>query len=177
MLSRIPHEHPLRKLFAGLVDQVFTTELGICDTYVTCYLGDMLCEFVHTDQIFRLRDVDGDAIREISKMEADSAARTISADDATRARLLNQYIGDFTLFWAGVYPEHLRTRSYGQDRLREYLLQGKRSYSIAGELSSESLRPPASLLRHLSEEFEYCVHGLHLVRQGWEKLSAGGNLP
>src|SRR5262245_28526059 len=111
MMSRISREHPLRKLFGGLVDQVFTAELGICNTRVTDYLGDLLCDFVHMDQIYRLQRLDGEAIREVSRMEAEAIMPM--AETAGRTRLINRYIGDFTLFWAGVYPEHLRPGRQG----------------------------------------------------------------
>jgi hypothetical protein len=84
---------------------------------------------------------------------------------------VNQYIGDFTLFWAGVYPEILRPRHCGVDRLVPYVQVGKRSYGIASELSGTHDVPPAELLAQLSDQFEFCVHGLHLVRAGWEQLA------
>jgi hypothetical protein len=94
--------------------------------------------------------------------------------DTERRRLINKYIGDFTLFWTGVYPENLHAEQRtGADRLREYLLQGRRSYAIASELTRREDLPPADVLQHLSEEFECCVHALHLVREGWEQLTDG----
>ncbi len=162
--------HPLRKLFSGTVEQVFMSDLGICDHRLTDYLGDVLCEFVHVDQIFRLRTVDGAAIREISRMEAE-AHLDDSVSASQRMRIVNRYIGDFTLFWTGVYPEQLRPRVACVDRLGEYVLQGRRSYGIASELTSPNDQPPASLLRLLSDQFEACVHGLRRVRDEWERAS------
>ncbi len=170
MVSRIAKGHALRKLFDGLVEQVFMIEIGICDTRLTGYLSALLNDFVHIDAIYRLRTVDGEVIREVSQAEA-AACLGPEIDDTTRTRLVNRYIGDFTLFWTGVYPESLRPRCAGVDRLHEYLLRGRRSYGIASELSSEHAEPPAALLRKLSDEFESCVHGLHLVREGWEQLN------
>jgi hypothetical protein len=166
---QIPQSHPLRRLFGGLVEQVFMTDIGICDTGLTDYLSAMLSEFVHVDAIFRLRTVDGEVIREVSRVEAEAYLGP-EVDGTLRRRLVNRYIGDFTLFWTGVYPEGLRARGGGVDRLHEYLLQGRRSYGIASELSSDQAEPPAALLRKLSDEFEACVHGLHLVRESWQRL-------
>jgi hypothetical protein len=169
MVSKISPSHPLRRLFGGLVEQVFMIEMGICDTRLTDYLSAMLGDFVHVDAIFRLRSVDGEVIREVSRAEAEAYLGP-EIDGTMRTRLINRYIGDFTLFWTGVYPESLRRRGAGVDRLREYLLQGRRSYGIASELSGAQTEPPAALLRKLSDEFESCVHGLHLVREGWQRL-------
>lgn len=169
MISKLPKEHPLRRLFDGLVEQTFMAELGICDPRLTDYLGELLSDFVHTDRIFRLRSVDGQSIVDVSRMEAD-ACLSPDAAPGTRALLLNRYIGDFTLFWSGVYPESLRPRHSGGDRLGEFLLRGKRSYDIASSLCDDGSDPPADLLRRLSREFEHCVHGLRIVRQSWESL-------
>lgn len=163
MYSKLAADHPLRRLFGGLVEQVFMTDLGVCDTRLTTYLSELLCDFVHVDQIYQLHRVDGSTIREVSQMEADAFLGP-HPESSARARLVNRFIGDFTLFWAGLYPEALRPRRSGADRLREYLLQGKRSYHIAGDLSEGDSRPPAEVLRRLSQEFECCVHGLQLVR-------------
>lgn len=161
---------PLRKLFGGLVEQVFNVDIGICDPALTNYLGEMLADFVHVDRIYRLRSVNKQVIREISRMEAEADLGPM-VNETRRRRLINKYIGDFTLFWTGVYPEHLRPRRQGGvDRFGAYLLQGKRSYGIASELTGRGERPPADVLQHLSQQFEYCVHGLQLVRAGWERL-------
>lgn len=172
MMSNIGPEHPLRKYFAGLVEQAFITEMGIAEPALTEYLGDLLTEFIHVDQIYRLRRVDGCVIREISRMEAEATLRG-DVNELARKRLINRYIGDFTLFWTGLYPETLRSRR--SDRLGEYLAQGKRGYIIASELSDADAEPPANLLHQLSAEFEYCVHGLHLVRENWDRLSERHN--
>ena len=163
------NNHPLRKLFAGLIEHVFNAELGVCDPRLTDYLGELLTDFVHVDHIYRLRNVDGDAIREVSRMQAEAVLVDIH-DETARTRQIHRYIGDFTLFWSGVYPESLRLRGAGR-RLDEYLVQGKRGYEIAGELTRPGDRPGAEMLHKLSCEFEMCVHGLHLVRENWLQLT------
>lgn len=171
MVPKLEPYTALRRLFDGLVEQVFLVELGICDTTVTDYLGTILAEFVHVDRIYRLRTVDDEVIRDVSQMEA-LAALGPEVNELRRRRLINKYIGDFTLFWAGVYPENLRPRRQGGvDRLEAYLRLGKRSYGIASELTAAEEQPPAEVLQQLSDQFEYCVHGLHLVRASWEQLS------
>lgn len=167
MLSRFDRNQPLRKLFGGFVDDVFHAQLGVCNPRLTEYLGDMLMEFVHVDVIYRFHAVDGEQIREISRIEADAYLGP-HAKPSERTRVINRYIGDFTLFWTGVYPEVLRRRN--TDRLHEYVLRGKRSYGVASELSTPDSEPSPELLRQLSNEFECCVHGLHLVREGWRQM-------
>lgn len=171
MRCEVGPRHALRKLFSGLVEQVFLSDLGICDTRVTDYLTQMLTEFVHADDVFRARTVDGQTIKTVSHMRAEAYfGPDLSEKD--RQKIVNRYIGDFTLFWTGVYPEQLRGRRRS-DQLQAYLLEGKRSYGIAGELSGGEEQPPGDLLAELADHFEACVHGLHLVRAGWEQ--AGQN--
>jgi hypothetical protein len=157
-------------LFEGLIEQVFHVEVGLCDPLLTGYLGELLADFVHVDRIYRLRTVSNEVIRELSRMEAEADLGP-SIGETQRRRLVNKYIGDFTLFWTGVYPEILRARRRGEiDKLQPYLVQGKRSYGIASELTAAEDVPPADVLQALSEQFEYCVHGLHLVRVELDRL-------
>lgn len=172
MNPEITPGHPLHQLFSGLVEQTFMAELGICDPGVTDYVSHLLTDFVHVDRIYRMRTVNGEAIREISRIEAEAQLGP-GLTPAARERLVHRYIGDFTLFWAGVYPENLRPRHAGVDRLREYVLEGKRSYGIASELTRGEDVPPAAVLQQLSAQFEYCIHGLHVVRAGWQQLTKG----
>ncbi len=175
MTGKLEPQHPLRQLFSGLIEQVFMVEIGLCEPRLTDYLGDLLADFVHVDHIYRLHDVDHHVIRDLARMEADARLGPDISDTARR-RLINKYIGDFTLFWTGVYPESLRRRRASDvDRLRVFLQSGKRSYGIASDLTGSSDEPPADVLEQLSRQFEFCVHGLRLVRAGWEQLATTAN--
>lgn len=164
-------QRELRKLFAGLVEQAFYADIGICLPSLTDYLSDMLADFLHVDEIYRMRAAGGEPIRDLSRVRADADLGP-DVDQASRVRVVNKYIGDFALFWTGMYPETLRPRRhYGVDRVREYTLQGKRGYGIASALSDAGDVPPGELLRVLSEQFESCAAGLYLVRKSWEQLT------
>ena len=72
-----------------------------------------------------------------------------------------------------------RARRQQSDVLLDYVAQGKKSYAIVSELAGEEDEPPASLFRNLSDDFEYCLYGLGLVREGWrrtDKQESGGEL-
>jgi len=171
-MSGISPHHPLRRLFAGLVEHVFYADLGLCDPNITDYLVNLLTDFIHVDRIFALRDARGRRLEEVAEMVTDA----FLGPDVTgprRDRLVHKHIGDYTLFWTGVYPEALRFLRHRtrKDHLIDYLQQGKRSYAIAGELSGREDEPPGSVLMRLSENFEFCVYGLGQVRKGWERLS------
>lgn len=90
----------------------------------------------------------------------------------TARRQVHRHIGDFTLFWAGVYPEALRElrSSAKKDHFIDYCSQGKRAYRIASSIeTSEPEDAPSEILERLSREFEMCAYGLREVRREWER--------
>ncbi len=161
-------DHPLRKLFAGLTEQTFIGTLGVADPPLTDYLSEMLSRFIHIDAIFRLRNSSGARLEEVAEMMIEAEA--MPPEGRTR-REVHRHIGDFTLFWTGVYPERLnRLRTaLCKDHFVDYCAQGKRSYYIASTFEEGPYREEAPVLRRLSEEFELCAYGLNQVRREWEK--------
>jgi len=172
MRNKLSPDHPLRRFFAGLVEHVFFVDLGLCDPNIAGYLVDLLSEFIHVDRIFALRDAKGRRLEEVAEMLTEAYLGS-DVTGAQRDRFVHKHVGDFTLFWAGVYPEALRWLKHPmrKDHLVDYLEQGKRSYAIAGQMFGQSDQPPGSVLRRLSDQFEFCVYGLGQVRKGWERRS------
>ncbi len=168
-MENIPSTHPLRRLFEGLVENAFCAEVGMCDPRLTEYVTDLLVSFTHIDRLNAIRNAAGKELDQIAAV----LANTYEEQPRTRLdrdRIVYRNIGDFTLFWAGVYPEQLKlSRRDPSDVLVDYVTQGKRSYAIVSQLAKEDDAPPSSLFRHLSDDFEFCLHGLGLVRRGWEE--------
>src|SRR3984957_20441275 len=96
--------HPLRRLFAGLTEQTFQSTLGVADPRLTDYLSELLSRFVHIDAIYRLAGTDGRRLEEVADMMIE--AEELPPEGRTR-REVHRHIGDFTLFWTGVYREAL----------------------------------------------------------------------
>jgi hypothetical protein len=169
-------DHPLRRLFAGLTEQTFSTTLGVADPPLVDYLSLLLSRFVHVDFVNRLRDAQGKQLHEVVDMLLE--AESLPAEGRTR-REYHRHIGDVTLFWTGVYPEMLkRLRSaLSKDSFIDYCAQGKRSYYIASTFADDAYREEAPVLRRLSEEFELCAYGLSQVRREWEQLKPSGPRP
>ena len=171
MTAPLSERHPLRRLFAGMVENVLYSDLGVCDPAVADYLVDLLIDFLHFDRVHLLKSVGGKRLEDVAEMLTDAHLGP-DVKGPLRDRIVHRHIGDYTLFWSGVYPESLkRLRSpHRKDHLVDYLKQGKRSYFIASELTDEHSDPPAHVFRRLSDQFEFCVYGLGLVRKGWERL-------
>jgi hypothetical protein len=157
----------LRNLFSALTEQTFQVELGVADPPLIDYLSNLLIRFTRIDSIFRLRDTVGRRLEEV----ADMLMEAEQCEDRPRSEF-HRHIGDFTLFWTGVYPEALK-RLKGFDRkdaVVDYQAQGKRSYYLASTLTEEPQAGRSAVLRRLSAEFELCSEGLRRVRREWERL-------
>ncbi len=164
MTREIPEAHPLHRLFRGMTEATFMTELGIGDPHLVGYVANLLARFVPSQTVWRLRDGAGRRLVEVSAMVAEAE----SAPDDERRCEYHRHVGDFTLFWTGVYPEALARlqAAASPDHLISYQLQGKRSYYLASTLDD---RDRAPVLRRLSDEFELCAFGLSRVRREWER--------
>jgi hypothetical protein len=167
-------EHPLRRLFAGLTEQTFQTTLGMADPHLIDYLALLLSRFVHINSIYRLNNAEGKRLEEVAEMLIEAEA--LPPEGRTR-REVYRHIGDFTLFWTGVYPEALkRLRSvFMKDHFINYCEEGKRSYLIASTFADDPYREEAPVLLRLSQEFELCAYGLSQVRREWDR--SGTKLP
>src|SRR5947209_11820828 len=141
-------DHPLRRLFAGLTEQTFHTTLGIADPGLVDYLSLLLSRFVHVDAIYRLRNAQGRRLEEVAEMLLDAEA--LPQQGRTR-REDHRHIGDFTLFWTGVFPEGLRRlcSAFSTDQMIEYTEQRRRSYDIASTFEEDPNREEARVLRRL----------------------------
>lgn len=166
-------DHPLRRLFTGLTEHAFMQSLGLADPLLTDYLSEMLSRFVSINVIYRLRDAEGKRLEEVAGMLLEAEA--MPPEGRTR-REYHRHIGDFTLFWTGVYPEMLKKlRSpMVRDSFIDYCEQGKRSYYIASTFEDEPYRDEAPVLRRLSEGYELVAYGLNQVRREWEQMRHEG---
>jgi hypothetical protein len=169
-----PEGHPLRRMFAGLSEHAFFSHLGVADPPLTDYLSTLLTRFLHFDAVYRLRNGAGKPITELTEMVIE--AEQLPAGGRTR-REYYRHIGDFALFWTGVYPEALNTRRArsSTDAMVSYTAQGKRGYLITSRLEEQEHHDAeANLFRRLSEQFELCAVGLRKVREEWEEMRADG---
>jgi hypothetical protein len=173
MKNEIAADHPLRQLFSALVQRTFLQQLGVHEPGVPEYVSGLLVSFVHRDSIFRLRDARGRPLEEVAEMLMEGDVR-LNATSFEREREVHKHIGDFTLFWTGIYPEMLRAlrAPHRRDHLIDYVQQGRASYRIASTFTHGPYGQEAPVLRALSEEFELCMVGLNLVRR---ELDAAGD--
>lgn len=162
--------YTVARYFAGLTETTFQAELGVVDPPLVDYVADLLVRSIRNEALNGIRDTSGRPISSVAAMAAEAAQRFGSARRDTY-----RYIGDFTLFWAGVYPEALRQGSSTlSDQWQEYRFQGRLAYRLASEMEPElDNKPDSEILHRLSEQFDLCCYGLREIRRHWEE----GDLP
>lgn len=154
----------LERYFAGLTEQTFEARLGLADPPLIDYISALLARFVRMDAVCQVRNLAGRRLNEVAEMLIEGEVRL---GDAKRA--VHRHIGDFTLFWTGVYPESVPKLTRGtKDRLLDYRAQGKRAYLIASTIEPTDEDVPGDILQRLSYDFELCAYGLGEVRRQWE---------
>jgi len=170
-MCSLPLNHPLRRMFAGLTEHAFLSTLGVADPPLVDYISDILTRFLHADAIYRLRDGHGRMLHDVGAMLRE--ANQLPVEGRTR-REYHRHIGDFTLYWSGLYPETVqRARSgWSRDLFVSYCEAGKRCYRIASEDDNDQ---DHAVLRRLSDEFELCALGLNHVRKEFDTLHAEGH--
>lgn len=161
----------VHRFFSGIAEQTFASRLGVCDPPLTDYIAGLLARFVHSDAIFNIRDLSGRRLDQVAMMLAEAQARI-----GKPKREVHRHIGDFTLFWMGVFPEALARLQHAEnpDHLLEYRREGKRSYYIASTIPDPENDSQSIVLQRLSHDFELCEYGLREVRREWERRDPDG---
>lgn len=154
----------LQRYLSGITENTFSVELGMADARLVDYMVDLLLRFVHNDAIYSVRNPAGRRLDEVADMVAEAESRT-----GKPRREVHRHIGDFTLFFSGVFPEALRAlrRAGRKDHFVDYCEQGKRAYFIASTIDDDE-KPEGDVLARLSHQFELCAYGLNQVRRQWD---------
>lgn len=167
-------EEVLRRFFTGVTEFAFQTRLGVADPPLVEYVAELLVRFVRFDDLYPVRTPRGERLTQVADMLAEAQLRQGPA-----RRQVHRHIGDFTLFWSGVYPEVVdgMRRAGTKDALIDYQQQGKRAYWIASTIPVERESAPSEVLKRLSEQFDLCVYGLGEVRRQWEDRDGQADVP
>jgi hypothetical protein len=162
-MSRLDHgQHELFQEFHRLVDASITrhvTSRGAGD--VKRYLARLLIDFLRTDRIFALKDSEGRPVTSVAEMLAEGDVR-LRAGSFEREREVHKHIGDFILFWQGVYPEFLRRLrlAEGPDLICDFPQQARASYRLVSQFDVPPHEEEARTCAKLSEgfdDFAFCL--------------------
>jgi hypothetical protein len=169
----IPETHPLQQLFVELVGRHYAQEIGIRDPQVVGYVAHLLAEFCDAEQLMKIRTASGRALKDVGEMLIESDPVYGPAPSFDRERQVRKHIGDYTLFFAGMFPEsinHHRLRRQRVENFVEWVKAGKESYYIVSKFEHFEYAKVAPVFAQLSRKFEDCVYGLNLVKNELEVM-------
>jgi len=90
-----------------------------------------------------------------------------NAPSFDRERQVRKHIGDYALFFTGMYPESInkwRLRRNRMESFVDFVKTGKESYYIVSKFDVFECKKVAPLFQQLSAHFEDCVYGLNMVK-------------
>lgn len=162
----------LREFFLGLVEPRFY-QAGVVDRDLTVYVAGLLSKFAEGTQLYQVQDAKGRPLQDVGKMLLESDPVYGPAPSFDREREVRKHIGDYTLFFTGMFPEsvnHHRLRKHRLESFVDFVKAGKESYHIVAQFDMYEYAKDAALYERLSRAFERCVFGLNCVRQELDLL-------
>jgi hypothetical protein len=169
----IPESHPLQQLFIELVGRRYAEEIGIRDPQIVNYVSHLLAEFCDVKQLFKIRNISGQPLADVGEMLMESNPVYGPAPSFDYERQVRKHIGDYTLFFAGMFPEsinHLRLRRHRLENFIDWMKAGKESHYIVSKFECFEYTKVAPLFASLSQHFEQCVYGLNLVKNDLREM-------
>lgn len=155
-MARISPTHPLYQMMAELVQTEIGQHIGPTIAPETQdYLTHLLIDFMRTDRLYAIKNPSGQPLTSIIEMLAEGDVR-LHANSFDREREVHKHIGDFILFWSGLYPKHLtRLKIASQtDITCDYTRQGQQSYHLVSTFNHPPYNIEAPIFNNLSEGFE-----------------------
>lgn len=139
------------------------------------YLVKLLVRFLHQDQVFPIRDEEGRRVTSVAEMLEYGDVR-LRATSFKAERDVHRHVGDFLLFWSGLFPEFLQHLAAPgtRDMLLNFVAQGQESYGIAGSFDYEPFAEEARIFRRLSDRFVVYQRSFSLLRASFEGFSRQG---
>ncbi len=169
----ISESHPLQQLFQDLVGRHYAEEIGIRDPQVVAYVSSLLAEFCDAEQLFKIRNAFNRPLNDVGEMLFESDPVYGPAPSFDRERQVRKHIGDYTLFFAGMFPEsinHFRLRRQRVEDFVDWMKAGKESYYIVSKFEHFEYAKVAPMFANLSKNFEGCVFGLNRVKNELQEM-------
>jgi hypothetical protein len=161
----IPESHPLQQLFVEMVGRHYAEEIGLRDPQIVNYVAHLMADFCEVGQLFKVHNVAGKPLSDVGEMLTESDPVYGPAPSFDRERQVRKHIGDYTLFFTGMFPEsinHFRLRRNRLENFVDWMKAGKESYYEYAKV--------APLFANLSAHFEQCVFGLNRVKNELQEM-------
>lgn len=169
----VDESHPLRVFFLELLERNFNSYLGLRDQEITAYISNMLVEFCHAERLYAVHDASGRPLADMGEMLLEADPVYGPAPSFDRERQVRKHIGDYSLFFTGMFPESInrwRLRRQRLEGLVDFVKAGKESYYIVSKFDSFEYARVAPLFGRLAREFENCVFALNTVKNELQEM-------
>ena len=171
-MGSISESNPLRQLFTEMVSIHFEQDVGLRDQQLQAYVANLLTEFCDTRELYKIRNAAGRPLQDVGEMLLESDPIYGEAPGFDRERQVRKHIGDYTLFFAGMFPESInrfRLRRHRLESFIDLMKAGKESYYIVSQFSQFEVRQGRAIVRQAFAR----IRGLRLRPQHGEKRTAG----
>lgn len=152
----------LHDFFLRTTERTFH-ELGVGDESVIEYVAAVLTDFARSDRLYPLRTQRGRAIDGVGDIRRATKPAPDDQRNALRARALQKYVGDYSLFMTGLFRSHVERRG----ALEYYVGEGQRSYRAVSELDLTMFRTGFLLFEQLAKNFEHYSGALDYMRKAY----------
>jgi len=169
----ISEAHPLRQLFLELVQRYYDSGVGLHDAEIHRYVANVLTEFCQSEQLYKIRNREGRPLHDVGQMLLESDPVYGPAPSFDREREIRKHIGDYTLFFVGMFPESINRWRLRRQRLEsfvDFIKAGKESYYIVSTFDQYEYAREAPVFKQLAAEFESCVYGLNMVKNELQEM-------
>ena len=169
----VPENHALREFFQVMVEKHYTENVGLRDAEISGYVANLMADFCEAEELFKVRDAAGRPLTDVGEMLLEADPVYGPAPSFDRERQVRKHIGDYTLFFAGMFPESIngqRLRRHRLESMIDLIKAGKESYFIVSKFEIFEYAKVAPLFARLSREFERCVYGLNIVKNELEVM-------
>src|SRR5207248_1097807 len=163
----------LREFFSALVEKHYRENAGLRDSEISGYVANLLTEFCQAEELLKIRNAEDRPLFDVGEMLLESDPIYGPAPSFDRERQVRKHIGDYTLFYTGMFPESVnnhRLRHSRLDSLVDFVKAGKESYYIVSKFEHFEYAKVAPLFARLSKEFEHCVYGLNQVKNDLQEM-------
>lgn len=168
----VPESSLLQQFFNHVVERNYE-DVGIRQPEVHAYVATLLTEFCELENLYKIKNADGRPLADVGEMLMESDPVYGPAPSFDRERQVRKHIGDYSLFFSGMFPEsinHHRLRHYRLEGLLDFVKAGKESYYIVSKFEHFEYAKVAPLFRRMSQEFERLVYGLNQVKNELQEM-------
>ncbi len=170
--TMVSESNPLHQLFTEIVGRNLS-EVGVPSSEIQGYVATLLTEFCEIENLYKIKNAGGRALHDVGEMLLESDPVYGPAPSFDRERQVRKHIGDYSLFFTGMFPEAInwsRLRRSRMENLVDFVKAGKESYFIVSKFEYFEYAKVAPLFRSMARDFELLVYGLNQVKNDLEEM-------